>query len=32
VWQPLVVKGTSLSMPTFHASWTIDTSTGKVTL
>jgi Glycosyl hydrolases family 43 len=31
VWQPLVIKGTSLSMPTFHASWTIDTSTGKAT-
>lgn len=24
VWQPLVVKGTSLSMPTFHASWTVN--------
>ena len=29
VWQPLVVNGTSLSMPTFHASWTIDTATGR---
>jgi hypothetical protein len=31
VWQPLVVSGTSLSMPTFRASWSIDTSTGKAT-
>jgi hypothetical protein len=31
VWQPLVIKGTSLSMPTFHATWTIDTSTGQAT-
>jgi hypothetical protein len=29
VWQPLVINGTSLSMPTFKASWTIDTSTGR---
>ena len=31
VWQPLVVSGTALSMPAFHASWTIDTGTGKAT-
>jgi hypothetical protein len=31
VWQPLVVSGTSLSMPAFRASWSIDTSTGKAT-
>ena len=31
VWQPLAIKGTSLSMSIFHASWTIDTSTGNVT-
>ena len=31
VWQPLVVSGTALSMPTYHASWTIDTGTGKAT-
>lgn len=26
VWQPLVVNGTSLSMPVFHSSWKVDTS------
>jgi hypothetical protein len=29
VWQPLEINGTSLSLPTFHASWTIDTATGR---
>lgn len=28
VWQPLVVNGTSLSMPSFYEAWTIDASKG----
>ncbi len=28
IWLPLTVNGTSLSMPSFYDSWTIDTATG----
>ncbi|MFF1610253.1 family 43 glycosylhydrolase [Amycolatopsis sp. NPDC058278] len=31
VWQPLVVNGTSLSMPVFRPTWTINTGTGQTT-
>jgi hypothetical protein len=31
IWQPLVISGTSLSMPSYRASWTIDTGTGTAT-
>ncbi|MDP4290904.1 MAG: family 43 glycosylhydrolase [Bacteroidota bacterium] len=29
VWQPLIVKGTTLSLPGFRQSWQVDPSTGK---
>jgi hypothetical protein len=31
VWQPLVIDGTSLSLPTFKERWSIDTVRGKAT-
>lgn len=32
VWQPLVVSGTSISLPEFQQAWTVDLSTGKSAL
>lgn len=31
VWQPLVISGTSLSIPGYQPAWKINTATGKVT-